>query len=136
MNQKLASLALLGGAVFTGYVCAGEQPTVANSYVQHVLCRSNQVLDALQPAELEGWKRTVTVTSFTAETIGDKGLVCDVHTEIKSEKRSSMGGDIREVDRLILVAVSGQGTIVAENIDREFADSLLASKAAQAMATN
>ena len=44
--------------------------------------------------------------------------------------------DVRQLDRLLLVAVTGGGTIVAEEIDRGLADSLLASKAAQATATN
>jgi hypothetical protein len=136
MNLKIAALALLGGVVCTEYVYAGQQPTVANSYVQSVLCRSQQLVDALQPAEMEGWKQTVTIASFTAKPIGDKGPVCDVHAEIKSVKRHGMAGDIREIDRLILVAVTGEGTIVAEEIDKGFADSLLASKSAQAMATN
>ncbi|KZN20570.1 MULTISPECIES: hypothetical protein [Pseudomonas] len=136
MNQKFAALALLGGAVCTGYVYAGQQPTVANSYVQNALCGSRQVVEALQPVKLEGWEQTVTIASFTADAIGDKGLVCNVHAVMKREKRNGTTGDIRQVDGLLLVAVTGEGTIVAEKIDRRFADSLLASKAAQAMATN
>ena len=136
MKQKFAALALLGGAVCTGYVYAGQQPTVANSYVQNVLCGSHQVVEALQLVKLDGWEQTVTIANFTADAIGDKGLVCNVHAVMKREKRNGMAVDIRQVDRLLLVAVTGEGTIVAEEIDRGFADSLLASKAAQAMATN
>lgn len=136
MKQKFAALALLAGAVCTGYVYAGEQPTVANSYVQNVLCGSPQVVEALQPAKLDGWEQTVTIASFTADAIGDKGLVCNVHAAMKRERRDGRTVDIRQLEGLLLVAVTGKGTIVAEQIDRGFADALLASKAAQAMATN
>lgn len=86
-------------------------------------------MEALQPAKLGDGEQTVTISSFTANVIGDKGLLCNVQAVMKRERRNGMSGEIRHVDRLLLVAVTGEGTIVTE-------DSLLASKAAQAMATN
>ncbi|GGM25268.1 hypothetical protein ACFQDN_21820 [Pseudomonas asuensis] len=136
MKQKFAAMVLLGGAVCTGYVYADQQPTVANSYMQNVLCGSRQVAEALQPAKLDGWDQTVTIASFTADVIGDKGLVCNVHAVMKREKPGGMVGDIREIDGLILVAITSEAAVVAEKIDRGFADTLLASKAVQAMASN
>ncbi|MGF6282122.1 hypothetical protein ABH908_000391 [Pseudomonas frederiksbergensis] len=136
MKQKFAALALLGGVVCTGYVYAGQEPTVANSYTQNLLCGSHQVVEALQPAKLDGWEQTVTIASFTADAIGDKGLVCNVHAVMKRVRRDGMVGDIREIDGLFLVAITSEAAVVAEKIERGFADSLLASKAVQTMATN
>lgn len=93
-------------------------------------------MEALQPAKLDGWEQTVTIASFIAAAIGDEGLVCNVHLVMKRERRDGRAVDIRQLDGLLLVDVTGKGTIVAEQIDKGFADALLASKAAQAMATN
>jgi len=136
MKQNLAALALLGGAVCTGYVYADQQPTVANSHMQNVLCGSRQVVEALQPAKLDGWEQTLTIVSFTADVVGDKGLVCNVHAVLKRERRNGLTGDNRELDGLVLVAITSKAAVFAEKIDRAFADSLLASKAVQAMASN
>lgn len=132
MKHEFVTWVLLGSAVCTGYAYAGPQPSVANSNVQNALCGSHRVVEALQREKQDGWEQTVTIASFTAEAIGDKGLVCNVHAVLKRERRDASAIDSLQVDRVFLVAITGE----AEEIDRRFADSLLASKAVQAMATN
>lgn len=136
MKQKFATLVLLCGSVFSVSAYADQYPTTANSDVQNVLCGSPHVVEALQLPKKDGLAQKVTITRVTANAIGDKGVLCNVYAVTKLKRLGVEAVQIHEGERLILAGIAGDGTIVAEEIDKGFADALLSSQVVQAIATN
>ncbi|MFM5296558.1 hypothetical protein ACEUAI_20225 [Aeromonas veronii] len=136
MKQKFTTLALLYGFACSVPVYAVQYPTTANSDVRDLLCGSQEIVEALQPAKKDGWAHSVTITSATTTAIGDKAVLCNVQAVIKSKRVGVTAVDADQGERLILVGIGGDGNLVAEEIDKGLADALLSSQAVQAMATN
>lgn len=136
MKQKFATLALLYGFACSVPVYAVQYPTTANSDVRDLLCGSQQVVEALQPAKKDGWAHSVTITSATTIAIGDKAVLCNVQAVIKRKRVDVTGVDADQGERLILVGIGGDGNLVAKEIDKGLADALLSSLTKEAPLKN
>lgn len=110
MKQKFTTLALLYGFACSVPVYAVQYPTTANSDVRDLLCGSQEVVEALQPAKKDGWAHSVTITSATTTAIGDKAVLCNVQAVIKSKR--SVFGNLSLVYVFITMAIPALGYLL------------------------